>query len=460
MAFDTSVGKRASKLRQQDRFWEYFCLALLIGAGLILYTINLGSLPLDRLQEATNSQIAQQILAFPNDLRAWIFPAAPNSAIARSPLFPDLLALSYYLGGVSPLTTRLPGALLAALSTGLLYGIGRELFRGSPPALWACCVYVTFFPLIHHGRVATFQGTLLFWEMFSLWAILRSRRDLRWTLITGFGLSLVGLTHSWAIIPVAIVLGLFLAWDTPRLLSCSYFYGGLILGLLPLIIWWLAQWQSLDLTFAQWDYNSSLAVVKSNFAGYFQQIIGWLSLKSFPLYLSGLLYLSSPWLIISVYGLKLAWYCRNWGWAKLILVTTCTYLGFLGFSILMNLVQSEGNSFEVIGLPIYPMLALAAGMQLYQLRNLPSYLNYPLTWSWVFNGCGIAIVLLGFYRKFVLKLNFDWLLLAIFGSSILTLITAAILLYRKDIQFMTVLIWGSYISLLLFFGSQYWIISA
>ena len=458
MAFDTSVGKRASKLRQQDRFWEYFCLVILVGAGLILYTINLGRLPLNQSQEAATAQVAQQILAISGDLRAWIFPSGTDSAFAQPPFFPDLVALSYYLGGVSSLTTRLPGALLGALSTGLLYGIGRELFRRSPPVLWSCCVYITLFPVIAHGRIATLNTTLLFWEMFSLWSLLRSRRDLRWTLITGLGLCLVGLTHSWSLLPVVIISLLFLAWDTPRLLSCSYFYGGVLLGFLPLVVWWLAQWQSFDFTVTVFDSASYLALAKTHLTDFFNGSFSWLSAQSFPSYLSGLLYLCSPWLIISVYGLRFAWHYRNWGWAKFVVVGSSTYLVFLAVGTLVNLVQGEGNSFGLYGLAIYPLLALAAGRQLYQLRNLPSYIGYPLTWSWLFNCFGAVIILFGLYSHFALELDFGWLLLAIFGSLILTPITAAILLYRKDLQFMTVLIWGSYISLLLFFSSQYWII--
>ena len=119
------------------------------------------------------------------------------------PLFPNLVALSYHLGGVSPLTTRLPAALLGAFSTAIVYGIGRELFKTILPALLACGVYITFFPVIAQSRVAAADAPVMCFEMFVLWVILRSRRDLRWSLLAGFGLSLVGLTDILAFFHLA-----------------------------------------------------------------------------------------------------------------------------------------------------------------------------------------------------------------------------------------------------------------
>ena len=453
MAFGTSRRKRLSHVHRHDRWLGYFYLVLLVIAALTLFMVNLGSLPLDELHESTAMKVAQEIWQAPSDSWRWIFPTlSGRPEILRPPLFPNLLALTYSVGGVSSLTTRLPSALLGALSTVLVYGIGRELFRTTTPALLASCVYVTFFPVISLGRWGTLDAPLLCWEMFTLWAVLRSRRDLRWTLMTGLGFSLVGLTNSWSIVPLIAITLLFLLWDTPRLLSSAYFYGGFILGIIPLLAWWLANWYFYDLSFGWEGWQSWL----TNLTMQPQLLQEWLNNLSFKQYFSTFLRSFSPWFIIAFYGLRLAWYYRNWGWAKFLLITSIVSLVFSLLAIAIIPVGEVAYP-RWYFLPVYPVLALAAGRQLYQLRNLPSYIGYPLTWVSIFNFSAVAFILLALYGEFVLKVNFDWLLTMIFGSIIATLIATSFLLSRRDIQFVYVLIWGNYISLLLFFSFQSWI---
>ena len=453
MAFGTSKGKRLSYVYRHDRWLGYFYLVLLVIAALTLFMVNLGSSPLNELHDSTAIKIAQEIWQAPSDSWRWIFPTfLGKPAILRPPLFPNLLAFAYSIGGVSSLTTRLPSALLGALSTVLVYGIGRELFRTTTPALLACCVYVTFFPVISLGRGGMLDAPLLCGEMFTFWAVLRSRRDLRWTLMTGWGFCLVGLTHSWSILPLTVITLLFLLWDTPRLLTSIHFYGGFFLGVMPLVGWWVANWYYYDLSFSLEVWQTWLRDLTTQ-----PLLLGeWLNNISFKQYLSIFLKSFSPWLIVAFYGLRLAWYYRNWGWAKFLLVTGIASVVF-GILAIAIIPASEITYPRWYFLPIYPVLALAAGRQLYQLRNLPSYIGYPLTWVSIFNFSAVAFILLALYGEFVLKVNFNWLLTMIFGSIIATLVTTSFLLSRRDIQFVYVLIWGNYISLLLFFSFQSWI---
>lgn len=437
MAFGTSIGKGSFKVHQQDRWWGYFYLFLLIIAALILLTINLGNFSLNSWETST-AETAKAILQAPFSSWREIFPISKRSNLLQ-PLFPSLVALSYYLGGVSPLTTRLPAALLSALTTVLVYGIGRELFKTIIPALLACCVYITFFPVIAQGRVAAADAPVICFEMFVIWAILRSRRDLRWSLLAGLGLSLVGLTNVLVFLPLLALIALFLRWDTPRLLTSFYFYGGVILGIIPLIAWWIAQTDYYEPIILEIGNLSNLAIAfKTNFS---QE---WLSNFSFKHYLATALKYGSPWLVVSFWGLRLAWYHRNWGWAKFLL-TASSFCGL--FAVL-------AIAFHFV-LPIYPILALAAGRQLHQLRNLPSYFSYPRSWVSLFGSLAMIFLVLGIWGKIVFAVSFNWLLLAIFASVILTLVVSSLLINRKNFQFIYILIWGNYVSLLLFFGSQY-----
>ena len=212
------------------------------------------------------------------------------------------------------------------------------------------------------------------------------------------------------------------------------------MGIIPLIVWWIAQT----------DYYEPISLEVGNLANfaialkaYFSQ--EWLSERSFKHYLAIALKYGSPWLIVSFWGLRLAWYHRNWGWAKFLLTAS----GICGlFSVL-----AIANRLYV--LPIYPILALAAGIQLDQLRNLPSYFSYPRSWISLFGSLAMIFLVLGICGKIVFAVSFNWLLLAIFASVILTLVISSLLINRRDIQFVYILIWGNYISLLLFFASSY-----
>lgn len=437
MAFGTSIGKGSFKLHQQDRWWGYFYLSLLIVAALILFTVNL-DIPLNRLETST-SEIAKEILQAPSYSWRWIFPTSDDPNLLQPPLFPNLVALAYRIGGVSPLTTRLPAALLGAFSIAILYSMGRELFKAILPALLACCVYITFFPVIAQGRLATTDAPVMCFEMFVFWAILRSRRDLCWSLMAGLGLSLVGLTDFWAVFPLFALIAIFLLWDTPRLLTSSYFYLGIILGIIPLVVWLIAQTSYYE-PMITGDKIGSLAIALKH---YFSR--KWLLDRSFEHYLATTLKYCSPWWVVAFFGLKLAWYHRSWSWAKFLL-TASGICGLFG-----GLAIANPNLYV---LPIYPILALAAGIQLHQLRNLPSYISYPQSWISLFGSLSMIFLVLGIYGEIVFDINFNWLLLALFASVILTLIVSSVLIARRNRQFVYILIWGNYISLLLFFGSQ------
>lgn len=443
MAFGTSIGKGSFKLHQQDRWWGYFYLSLIIAAALILFTVNLGNHPLDPL-ETTTAEIAESILRAtqaPSQTPADFWRIFPGSGAANlwQPLYPHLVALAYHFGGVSPLMTRLPAALLGALTTAFVYGVGRELFRAVFPALLACCVYITCFLAISQGRLATADAPVVCFEMFVLWAILRSRRSLSWSLLAGLGLSLVVLTDLGAFFPLFALITLFLLWDTPRLLSSAYFYFGIFLGIIPLIVWGIGQYYyepAIDLEGRIWSLSGAIDANSAQ---------KWLLELSFRDYLTIALSYCSPWLVVAISGLRLAWYHRNWGWAKFLL-TASSISGLFGVLAIAN---------NVSVLPIYPILALAAGIELHQLRNLPSYISYPQSWISLFGSLAMIFLVLGICGKFVFEISFSWLFVAMFASIVATLTVSSLLIHRRNFQFVSVAIWGSYLSLLLVFGSQY-----
>ncbi|AFZ37849.1 glycosyl transferase family 39 [Stanieria cyanosphaera PCC 7437] len=436
----TSLWKRSqNKLRQEEQWLEYFCIVGLLLASLLLFSINLGSLPLLDGDESTIAQVAKEIWQAPENSWRWLFPTLWNQPyLNQPPLIHNLIAGVYAIAGINEWTVRFPCALLTAISVILLYGIGREIFVARIPALFSALIYLTLLPIVHYGRLAVLDGPLLCFQLLTFWSILRARRDLRWTFIAGISFSLICLTQGIIGLLVGLIVLIFLAWDTPRLITSIYLWSGIILGSIPVLFWYVAQWHYYqDLVF---DWKSIIqswariwSVVESNpkFPGY---------------YFVEILKFTWPWLIFAIYGWKLAWENRHWGWAKLILVWSGVY--FVAISLM-------ATKLPWYILPIYPALALAAGIKLYQIYNLPSYIVYPRPlivvlslFAFIASGTGIYVI---WQEKLELSL------LLICASVAITMTVTALLIAKREVQFIFLLFWGTYISLFLLVSSSHWL---
>ncbi|MGB7520980.1 MAG: glycosyltransferase family 39 protein, partial [Spirulinaceae cyanobacterium] len=434
------VGDRPEKNLRSREYWvEWLWILGLFLAALVLFGTNLNNLPLQDGDEGMIAQVAKEIHLAPQGSRQWLFPTLWKIPYLHNPpLIQSLIAILYSWFGVDEWTTRLPTALLTAISVPFVYSIGREIFSNRIPGIFAALIYLTFLPVICYGRLAILEGPLLCFETLTILCILRSRRDLRWTLLAGVGFGLMFLVQKTEGLLIGAIILVFLAWDTPRLLSSLYLWLGLLLGSMPLIFWYVAQ---------SLHYGLPL-ISKIAIGQYFQAT--WQNLathNTYPLYhLGEILKYSWPWLFFSLYGLKQAWIDRTWGWAKLVLVWTIFY--FVAASFFLS--ATPGNI-----LPIYPSLALAGGAQLAQIYTLPSFSVYPRSWTVIF---GLLALLSGSASiYFGITYSADSSLVIIFASLALTFGVVAILIERQDRQFMTMLFWGMYISLLLLVLSPHWI---
>ncbi|MGH2413043.1 MAG: ArnT family glycosyltransferase, partial [Microcystaceae cyanobacterium] len=232
-----------NKLRQEERWLDLLWIAGLLLAALVIFGINLGNLPLRDWDEGTVAQVAKEIWRSPASNSSWLFPTLWGEPyFNKPPLVHNLIALAYSLAGVNEWTARLPGALLTACSVPLLYQLGREIFPVRFPALLSALVYLTLLPVVRHGRLAMLDGAVLFFGIFMMFCVLRSRRDLRWSLGVGLGLALIGLSKGIVALLLGVIALIFLAWDTPRLLTSVYFWLGVFLGSTPVMAWYTAQW--------------------------------------------------------------------------------------------------------------------------------------------------------------------------------------------------------------------------
>ncbi len=436
----TSIWKRSpNRLRQGEIWLECFCFISLFLAALVLFLVNLGNLPLIDSKEGVVAQVAKEIYQGIGLGDNWIFPTLWGEPYLEQPtLVPDLIAIAYKVAGVSEFTTRLPGALLGAVSVLLLYNIGREIFVARLPALFSALVYLTCLPVLRLSRLAMLDGPLLCFELLTIWAILRSRRDFRWSLLAGIGLGLMALTKGILSLQILLIALVFLLWDTPRLLTSTYYWAGIILGTAPAIAWYVSQW------FRYHEFKTT--------GDFFHLFLGDISATAiqaqlFPEYylLSGLQYLL-PWLVVMAMGLKLISLNLQWGWGKLLI----TWIGI--YTILSLPIFSQGY-WSI--LPLYPALALASGRQLDVVRNVPSYIAYPRIWIYSFMLMAAVAAFAGLHwgiRNYV-----DFYLPFICGSLAITFTVTAIAISQREKQFVPLLFWGLFISMFLLIISPHWI---
>jgi 4-amino-4-deoxy-L-arabinose transferase-like glycosyltransferase len=419
-----------------------------LSAAFLLLSVNLGALPLRDWDEALVAQVAREISRAAPDSLTWLFPTLGGEPyFNKPPLMHLLIAAMYHWGGVNEWTTRLPGAMLTAISVPLLYAVGRELFHRRTPAIFAALVYLTSLPVVRQGRLAMLDGAILCFLLLLMWCLLRSRRDSRYALGVGLGLGLICLTKGLMVgVLVGAIALVFLLWDTPRLLRLPYLWGGIVLGSLPVALWYAAQWQQYGASFL----TSNLGEQS------FWRI--WTSVENNGgppwYYLLEILKYGFPWVLFLPLASRLTWENRNLSWAKLVLVWVGIY--FTAISLM-------ATKLPWYVLPLYPALALAIGAQLaalWQKGKHPGMIqaaNSAYSRLWVVTFALLALVSCAGSLYFAMGAQPETDLAVLLAAIAMTLIVAAILVTRRDPEFLAVLVWGSYVSLLLLMLSPYWL---
>jgi 4-amino-4-deoxy-L-arabinose transferase-like glycosyltransferase len=411
-------------------------------AAIVLFTVNLGDLPLRDWDEGILAQIAREISKAPFESLTWLFPLDPNGApyLNKPPLVHWLVALCYRIWGVNEWTSRLPGAMLTAASVPLLYGIGREIFFQRSPAIFAALVYLTSLPVVRQGRLAMLDGAILCFFLAMILCVLRSRRNLKWGLGIGFAFSCICLTKGiLGILLVAIAL-VFIAWDTPRLLTSGYLWAGFGLGCIPVALWNGAQIYRYGNAFLAthfWDQSLKRVsdTVENNNGSILYYV--WEILKH-----------GVPWLLFLPVGFRNAWENRNLSWAKLVLVWSGIYF------VVISVMQTK---LPWYAMPLYPAFALVVGAQIHEfwqpvMFSEPRPIPKARIWAAVF--FVLAIVAWAGTVYYTVRSQPDVQL--VFSTLALTLTVTAILVIRQDIQFIVVLIWGTYLTLLVLMMSNHW----
>lgn len=428
------------QLKSKELWWEWFYVLILFFVAMFLFSLNLGTLPLRDWDEGTFAQVAKEISESGFSQWHWLFPTIWHQPyLNKPPLIHSLTAVVYSWFGISEFSTRIVGATLTATSVPLLYLLARELFLPRYYGLFSALTYLTLLPVIRHGRLAMLDGATLCFQILLFLCLLKTRRDLRWAFPVGLSLALICLTKGWM---MGVLLGaialLFLFWDTPRLVTSFYLWSGVILGILPVMGWYAAQYIYYGETFI------NTAIQEQSLNRVFTAVEG----NQGPIwyYLLELLKYPYPWIFLALWGLKVAWQNRNWSWAKFILI---------GSSVYFVIISVMGTKLPWYIMPIYPALALAVGVALGEVKSLPSYCAYPLAWIRFFSFLTTAMI--GGFIYFAISKPEDQHLLTIFILLFITFLSVTILLRKRDQQFIPVLFWGMFVSLMVFFTSNHWL---
>lgn len=418
----------------QTAVWDGVCLLLAAGC---LYLWRLGTLPLRDWDEGTIASVARGMVASGD----WIYPTIYGGPYLNKPPLVEWLMATGYLGGISEWTSRLLPAVVSALAVPLLYWLGRELFAARRPALLSAGVFLTLLPVVRHGRLAMRDGVAVsLFLLLLLWGLKAKSRP-SYALGVGGCLGLIALTKGILVLLLGTIALVFFAVQaitsretraSQSLFRNRYLWLGLVLGSLPVALWYGAQLVRYGDVYWQGHFVSqSFERVTSAIEDHQQP---------FWYYLLELLKYSWPWLMFWPGGVWLAWRQRRRPWGQLVLVGTGIYLGAISLM---------GTKLPWYIMPLYPFVALAIGGYLHHCWHRPP------RWATGLLGLIAVVALIG--GPYLGLADQQPTLIAIgivLGGSAGW---AGWQLWRCQSRWCLTLVTGLYATLLLLMGSDFWL---
>ena len=460
---------------------DFLWLCFLGFAAFVLYTFNLGDVPLRDWDEGIVANVSREIYRNPNNY-TWLYPQDIGDVPYwnKPPLVHWLVAISYSCFGVSEWSSRLPGAILSALSVPLIYSIGRLIFPSRIPAIFATVVYLTLIQMVRHGRLAMLDGAIACWFCITILGLLIARFDFRGLCLVGLGLGAACLTKG---IAIGVLLGAIalIFWLIETKVETGRGVQGFEEGLSPEFISGACKPRSPS-NFASLEKPKSLqpsitllllTIVLSFFPviawyimqyfRYGQEFLGislggqtfgriWNTVENHqgqPWYYLGIMAKDTlPWLFFLPGGIWLAIRQRDRLWAKLVLVWGGVYL------LVITLMATKLPWYII---PVYPAISLIIGANLAKIwdsyRGFRSSRNYLLIilFSLLSVACGVASILYGLSQQ-----PNDRDLLLVFLTLAIGLTITTILLVLRSRYFIPTIGISLYLGLLLFFNTTHW----
>ncbi len=413
-------------------------------AALILYTYNLGNVPLRDWDEGIVANVSRQMYRATN-YDTWLYPKNIGGIPYwnKPPLIHWLVAISYYLFGVSEWSSRLPGAILSACSVPLVYIIGRLIFPQRITAVFSTVVYLTLIQMVRHGRLGMLDGAIACWFCITILGVLILCSNFRGLWLVGLGLGAACLTKGIALGGLLAVIAVSFWLVTVKknqLLSQKHLLLTIGLSFLPVIVWYGLQYfrygqEFLGINLGEQTFGRIWHTLGKN------QGRPWY-------YLLIMAKDTLPWLFFLPGGIRLAIRQRDRLWGKLVLVWGGIY--FLVISLM-------ATKLPWYIIPIYPAISLIIGANLaniwHKYHNSKVYRDYLLIiiFSCLSIGCGVAGFLYGLSEQ-----ADDRDLVLVFLTLAVGLAVTTILLFRRSRYFIITIAVSLYIGLLLLFNTSHW----
>lgn len=322
---------------------------VLWAVALALYLSGLWIEPLRDWEESTYARIAHEMAAA--GWHGWLHPTLWGAPYLNKPTFLfGLMAAAFQVLGETPFAARLPGAVLTSATVPLLYLLALDLTGRRDRALWVGLVHLLLLPVLRHGRLAMLDGVAVLGLVLMLLCLLRAPRHWGWGLAAGLALAMVALTKGLLALPFVMIAVIF-AQVSGRPLLRVRIWMPVLLGCLPALAWFAAQWGYYGGTYTQ------EGLIKQGFARLWTSVEG--NRGSLLYYLLEITKLAWPWLLFLPAALWLVWQERAQDWARLVLI----WLG--GFAVLLTLMPTKLPWYVY---PVYPALSLALGAVLADAR--------------------------------------------------------------------------------------------
>lgn len=416
-----------------DRFSEQKAFTSLLVIAEILFLSFLGNMPLKDWDEGTYAVIGREIVRTGN----WLYLTLHGEPfLLKPPLGMWSIAASYSIGGISEFTTRLPFATMTALGVPILYCIGRQLFDRQIPALFSALIYLTLLPIARHGRFAMLDGISITFFLIALLCLLKTRQQKIWASGIGITIGLVILTKGILGLVFAVIIGIIIIANRQlKILKNIYLWLGIILGLLPAVVWYAAQFAKYGNTFLQVHFQSQ------SFDRFSQAIEG----HPGPIwyYAIDLIEYSFPWWLLLSGGMIFAWHHRSQSWAKF------TAIGGGIYFMVVSIMQTK---LPWYGLPVYPFFALLTGAYLSEIwyQRQPVYTKF----RWIMLNLASIISILGCGYFSVVEKSLSLVVMSIILA--ISMGRAAWLVKQRNREFIPTLFIGMYLTFFSLISSQSW----
>ncbi len=362
---------------QRLNFLNNFLCILLICLPLLIY---FGEKSFIAFDEGYYALQGKWVLEYNN----WITPQwFDNVQFDRPPFLPVLLAVSYKLFGISYFSAHLPVFISSLVVLYFTYKI-HEFLIGDNFQWLSPLILITTSLWINYTHLATQDILLVALETFGIYFLIKSSRNSkRYTFtLSSIWIGLCFFLKTYMVVIPLIAIFPYILIEKRNLLTKNYFYFGIIIGFIPLIIWGILSFKIYGLDFF---YGINNKVFSLSINNTFSQ--------PFYYYLWNLPVSFLPWTPFCLYGLRLI--SQSY-------ISKKHYLIFTYPLLLVFLLSLFSTKIPYYSLQAFPFLSIATS---YGLLRFSSNFNFKK--KRILNKLILPILftILGCFIYFLIKKN-------------------------------------------------------